>query len=99
MTKWIAAAVLGGAAGQGGEAPSRAATRADRRVLGSGTGRIDTASTAELERRALDGRAGDEIRALVAAASARRLVRVTQWPVAAVADGDVVYVNAAWLVA
>lgn len=55
--------------------------------------------TAEAEKRALAGAAGASLRALMAASGARRLVRVVAWPSAAVAVGDSVYVNAAWLVA
>src|SRR5437764_541628 len=39
------------------------------------------------------------LRGLVVAAHAQRLERVVGWPVAAVAVGDTVYVNGAWLVA
>ncbi len=56
-------------------------------------------STADLEARALNGAAGASLRELVAAAHAQRLERVVGWPVAAVAVGDTVYVNGAWLVA
>ncbi|MES1205852.1 MAG: hypothetical protein ABUS79_07935 [Pseudomonadota bacterium] len=56
-------------------------------------------STADLEALALNGAAGASLRELVAAAHAQRLRRVIGWPVAAVAVGDTVYVNAAWLVA
>src|SRR5207248_1096174 len=54
---------------------------------------------ATLEARALAGEAGASLRALVRAAGARRLERVEGWPIGAVAIGDTVYVNAAWLVA
>src|SRR5262249_15397803 len=57
------------------------------------------ASTAALETRALAGAAGSALRALVGASGAQRLARVVGWPVGAVAIGDTIYVNAAWLVA
>jgi hypothetical protein len=56
-------------------------------------------STAQLEARALNGTAGASLRELVAAAHAQRLERVVGLPIAAVAVGDTVYVNGAWLVA
>ncbi|HSS38979.1 MAG TPA: hypothetical protein VLT58_09430, partial [Polyangia bacterium] len=56
-------------------------------------------STADVEARALNGAAGASLRELIAAAHAQRLERVVGWPVAAVAVGDTVYVNGAWLVA
>jgi len=56
-------------------------------------------STAELEARALAGVAGASLRELLAASHARRIERVTGWPVAAVTVGDTAYVNGAWLVA
>jgi hypothetical protein len=55
--------------------------------------------TRDLEAKALAGRAGDLLADLLEQAHAVRLVRVVQWPVGAVAIGDTVYVNAAWLVA
>jgi hypothetical protein len=55
--------------------------------------------TSELEERALDGRAGRVLGRVLAAQGAHRLVRVTGWPVGAVAAGDAVYVNGSWLVA
>jgi hypothetical protein len=55
--------------------------------------------TADLERAALNGAAGDPLRALLRTSGAARLRRVTGWPTGAVAIGDSVYVNAAWLVA
>ena len=58
-----------------------------------------TASTAALEQQALAGPAGAVLRDLVRASGARRLVRVTAWPVGAAAAGDAVYVNASWLIA
>lgn len=54
--------------------------------------------TLDAETRALNGRAGAVLVELLRAANAKRLVRVTQWPVAAVAIEDAVYVNAGWLV-
>jgi hypothetical protein len=60
---------------------------------------IDTASTADLEERALHGHAGAVLGELLRASGAHRLVRVTLWPVGAAASGDAVYVNASWLVA
>jgi hypothetical protein len=59
----------------------------------------DKSRTIALEERALDGRAGRILGHVLAAQGAHRLVRVTGWPVGAVAAGDVVYVNASWLVA
>ncbi|HZS35984.1 MAG TPA: hypothetical protein VFF06_04120 [Polyangia bacterium] len=56
-------------------------------------------ATAADETRALAGRAGDVLRALVAQSGARRLERVKQWPIAAVVSGDTIYVNASWLAA
>lgn len=58
-----------------------------------------TGPTAAMEARALAGTAGDELRLLLAATGAHRLARVLAWPVGAVAVDDVIYVNAAWLVA
>jgi hypothetical protein len=60
---------------------------------------IPAAGTARLEARALDTRAGAILRTLVAATGAQHLERVEEWPAAAVAIGDTLYVNAAWLVA
>jgi len=56
-------------------------------------------ATRELERRALATRAAPIVRALARASGATRFERVVGWPAAAVAVGDTVYVNAAWLVA
>ena len=56
-------------------------------------------TTAALEARALGGAAGGTLRALLIHAGARRLERVTGWPAGAIAIGDTVYVDAAWLVA
>jgi len=55
--------------------------------------------TTEAELAALAGDAGTTVRGLLKASGASRLRRVTGWPTGAVAVGDVVYVNAAWLVA
>ncbi|MEP7120241.1 MAG: hypothetical protein ABJE95_04985 [Byssovorax sp.] len=55
--------------------------------------------TIALEQRALDGQAGRVLTRILTAQGAHHLVRVTGWPVGAVASGDVVYVNASWLVA
>ncbi|MFO0579382.1 MAG: hypothetical protein U1A78_35730 [Polyangia bacterium] len=55
--------------------------------------------TAEAEASALQGAAGALLGALLRQAEATHLVRVVSWPVAAVAIHNVVYVNAAWLVA
>ena len=60
---------------------------------------VASGTTAPLESRALDGPAGVTLGALMARTSTRRLVRVTGWPVGAIALGDAVYVDAAWLVA
>lgn len=54
--------------------------------------------TADAEQRALNGRAGAILVELLRASGARRVIRVTQWPIAAVAVGDAVYVNASFLV-
>jgi hypothetical protein len=56
-------------------------------------------ATAALESRALDGEAGASVRALMTASGARRLSRVVGWPIGAIAIGDIVFVNASWLVA
>lgn len=55
--------------------------------------------TKEEETRALSGAAGRVIARMLADTHAHRVMRVTRWPMAAVAIDDVVYVNAAWLVA
>jgi hypothetical protein len=55
--------------------------------------------TRELEARALSGRAGDVLRALLEESGAVRVVRVVAWPSAVVALGDTLYVNGSWLVA
>jgi hypothetical protein len=55
--------------------------------------------TKDDETRALSGNAGDIVRRILAQTHARRVMRVTGWPMAAVAIDDVVYVNASWLVA
>lgn len=57
------------------------------------------AVTTDAELAALAGNAGTTVRALLKASGASRLRRVTGWPTGALALGDVVYVNAAWLVA
>jgi hypothetical protein len=56
-------------------------------------------ATADAEAAALGADAGNAVRALLKASRASRLRRVTGWPTGAMAIGDVVYVNAAWLVA
>jgi len=56
-------------------------------------------TTAALEARALDGAAGARLRALMTVSGARRLERVVGWPAGAVAIGETIYVDAAWLVA
>lgn len=56
-------------------------------------------TTAEVEARALTGHAGVELRILLAATGAQRLVRVVGWPSGAVAIDETIYVNASWLVA
>ncbi len=60
---------------------------------------VPATSTADLEAHALNGAAGASLRELLAATHAQRLQRVVGWPVAAIALGDTVYVNGAWLVA
>jgi hypothetical protein len=56
-------------------------------------------STAALEARALAGSAGALLRGLFATSGARRLERVVGWPAGAIAIGETIYVDAAWLVA
>lgn len=56
------------------------------------------AESARLEIRALQGQAGEDLRALLAASGAHHLYRVLHWPAGAVAIDDTVYVNASWLV-
>ena len=56
-------------------------------------------TTAALEARALDGAAGERLRALLAVSGAQRLERVVGWPAGAVAIGATIYVDASWLVA
>ena len=60
---------------------------------------VPAGATAEAEASALQGTAGAVLGALLRQAEATHLVRVVSWPVAAVAIHNVVYVNAAWLVA
>src|SRR6185437_15028805 len=60
---------------------------------------VTATGTAALEAGALAGSAGTTLRGLLAASRAARLERVVGWPVGAVAIGDTVYVDAAWLVA
>ncbi len=55
--------------------------------------------TRDEETRALSGAAGRVISRMLVDTHARRVMRVTRWPMAAVAIDDVVYVNAAWLTA
>ena len=57
------------------------------------------APTLEMESRALAGRAHSQLRALLAQSGAHHLQRVVGWPIGAIAIGDRVYVNAAWLAA
>jgi hypothetical protein len=89
----------------GGEAGARAAlplpVRMDREAPDALPPLIggEDAATADLEDRALRGHAGAVVGELVRASGARRVVRVTAWPVGAAAVGDAVYVNASWLVA
>ena len=56
-------------------------------------------TTAAVEARALEGVAGERLRALLAVSSAQRLARVVGWPAGAVAIGETIYVDASWLVA
>jgi hypothetical protein len=56
-------------------------------------------TTAALEARAMSGAAAAPLRAILEASGARRLERVVGWPAGAVAIGQTIYVNAAWLVA
>jgi len=56
-------------------------------------------ATAAIESRALAGRAGAELRLLLAASGAQHLQRVLGWPAGAVALEETIYVNASWLVA
>ena len=60
---------------------------------------VPAGATAEAETTALHGTAGAVLQALLLHSQATHLVRVVSWPVAAVAIQDVVYVNAAWLLA
>jgi hypothetical protein len=60
---------------------------------------IALAGSSSLESAALDGKAGAIVNALVAASGAKHVERVTGWPVGAVAIGETVYVNGAWLTA
>ena len=55
--------------------------------------------TAEAEKRALAGEAGLILADLAEQAHADRFIRVSRWPVGAVAAGRTVYVNSSWLVA
>lgn len=56
-------------------------------------------ATAELEQRALKGQAGLVLSRTLAATGTVRIKRVIGWPAAAVASGDTLYVNGAWLTA
>jgi hypothetical protein len=94
----IVGAIAGGRAQPTPTSASASASAGDARVLPPLEG-TDSAATARLEGTALTAAAKPPLLALLAASSARRLVRVTGWPVGAVAIGDAVYVNAAWLVA
>ena len=87
--------VLGGGAAQALPAGSQSAATSPVPPLQGAA----ATSTAELEARALNGAAGASLRELVAAAHAQRLERVVGWPIGAIAVGDTVYVNGAWLVA
>ncbi len=58
-----------------------------------------SSAIAGVEAAALSGRAGAVVRALVRQSGAHRIARVDGWPAAALAAGDVVYVDGAWLVA
>jgi hypothetical protein len=60
---------------------------------------VSAVATAQIEKRALDTKAGAAVRALLAASGAQHLQRVVGWPIGAVAIDDTVYVNASWLVA
>jgi hypothetical protein len=60
---------------------------------------VSAVSTAQIEKRALDTKAGAAVRALLADSGAQHLQRVVGWPIGAVAIDDTVYVNASWLVA
>jgi hypothetical protein len=62
-------------------------------------GEAISATAAALEARGLAGDAGRSLSALLAASKAIRLQRVLGWPTGAVAIGDTIYVNAAWLIA
>jgi len=55
--------------------------------------------TSKAESRALAGEAGRIVADLAEQSGAERFVRVSGWPVGAVAAGQTVYVNATWLVA
>jgi hypothetical protein len=58
-----------------------------------------TSATRDEETLALNGAAGQIVAAALRRAGAHRVIRVTGWPAAVIALGDVVYVNASWLVA
>jgi hypothetical protein len=60
---------------------------------------VTAVATAQIEKRALDTKAGAAVRALLADSGAQHLQRVVGWPIGAVAIDDTVYVNASWLVA
>jgi hypothetical protein len=55
--------------------------------------------TRDAEARALGGRAGKTLRAILADTKASRVVRISGWPVGAVVIDDTLYVNGSWLVA
>lgn len=58
-----------------------------------------SSTTSKAEARALAGEAGVIVADLAEQSGAERFVRVSGWPVGAVAAGQTVYVNATWLVA
>jgi uncharacterized membrane protein YgcG len=62
-------------------------------------GGVPAGATADDEAQALRGTAGAVVSGLLQKSQASRLVRVESWPMAVVAIGDALYVNAAWLVA
>jgi hypothetical protein len=94
----LADALVVGAVGGGVARPTTAPPGDGRRALPPLESPAEGA-TATLELGALDGAARAPLVALLEASGARRLARVTGWPAGAIAIDDVVYVNAAWLVA
>jgi hypothetical protein len=91
-------ALVVGVIADGVARPTTSLARDGARGLPSLEGASEGA-TAPLELAALDGPAKEPLVALLEASGARRIERVSAWPTGAIAIDDVVYVNAAWLVA